>query len=104
MLFATNFRIRLLQQPTTTMVQNSVLGSVGKSTKSRPFYGNTNNALEVQNIAFKRGQASHNGGFASMDAEKQREIALQGSKASFGSFELGSGKFKEAGRKGGLTS
>jgi general stress protein YciG len=26
---------------------------------------------EVQNIASKGGQASHNGGFASMDADKQ---------------------------------
>lgn len=76
---------------------------------------------EVQNIASKGGQASHNGGFASMDAEKQvcsyplhtdllvtnfiqREIASQGGKASSGSFEPGSEKAKEAGRKGGRSS
>ncbi|KAF2624896.1 conidiation-specific protein 10 [Macroventuria anomochaeta] len=59
---------------------------------------------EVQNIASKGGQASHNGGFASMDADKQREIASQGGKASSGSFEPGSEKAKEAGRKGGQAS
>lgn len=77
---------------------------------------------EVQNIASKGGQASHNGGFASMDADKQvygrpvtechsraltisqREIASQGGKASSGSFEPGSEKAREAGRKGGQAS
>ncbi|KAJ4335742.1 conidiation-specific expression protein [Ascochyta clinopodiicola] len=59
---------------------------------------------EVQQIASKGGQASHNGGFASMDADKQREIASQGGKASSGSFEPGSEKAKEAGRKGGQAS
>jgi len=79
---------------------------------------------EVQNIAKKGGEASHSGGFASMDPDKQvcqihepstscasiilicmqREIASQGGKASSGSFEPGSEKAKEAGRKGGLTS
>jgi general stress protein YciG len=73
---------------------------------------------EVQKIASKGGQASHSGGFASMDADKQvslsilharkqanmkmqREIASQGGKASSGSFEPGSEAAKEAGRKGG---
>lgn len=76
---------------------------------------------EVQAIASKGGQASHSGGFASMDPDKQvitsnlplistshfanvcfqREIASQGGKASSGSFEPGSEKAKEAGRKGG---
>lgn len=78
---------------------------------------------EVQSIASKGGKASHSGGFASMDPDKQvslrrglfrlggntndtlqREIASQGGKASSGSFELGSEKAKEAGRKGGLSS
>ncbi|EEY19414.1 conidiation-specific protein [Verticillium alfalfae VaMs.102] len=66
---------------------------------------------EVQEIASKGGQASHQGsqtshkgGFASMDADKQREIASEGGKASSGSFEKGSEKAKEAGRKGGLSS
>ncbi|EGY16009.1 conidiation-specific protein [Verticillium dahliae VdLs.17] len=64
---------------------------------------------EVQEIASKGGQASHKGGFASMDADKQltprqREIASEGGKASSGSFEKGSEKAKEAGRKGGLSS
>jgi hypothetical protein len=35
---------------------------------------------------------------------KQREIASQGGKASSGSFEPGSEKAKEAGRKGGQAS
>ncbi|KAG9200385.1 hypothetical protein G6514_007057 [Epicoccum nigrum] len=50
------------------------------------------------------GQASHSGGFASMDPDKQREIASQGGKALSGSFEPGSEKAKEAGRKGGQVS
>ncbi|OAA48625.1 Stress-induced protein, KGG, repeat protein [Metarhizium rileyi] len=57
---------------------------------------------EVQDIASKGGQASHTGGFASMDADKQRDIASQGGHASSGSFEPGSKKAQEAGRKGGL--
>ncbi|KAK6857760.1 hypothetical protein PG995_005459 [Apiospora arundinis] len=56
---------------------------------------------EVQEIASKGGQSSHNSGFASMDADKQRDIASQGGKASSGSFEPGSEKAQEAGRKGG---
>ncbi|KAI8992003.1 hypothetical protein BDF20DRAFT_847705 [Mycotypha africana] len=45
-----------------------------------------------------------NQGFASMDPDKQREIASQGGKASSGSFEKGSQRAKEAGRKGGKAS
>jgi len=59
---------------------------------------------EVQEIAAKGGHASHSGGFASMDADKQREIASEGGKASSGSFEPGSERAREAGRKGGLHS
>ncbi|KAI9807655.1 MAG: conidiation-specific expression protein [Sarcosagium campestre] len=59
---------------------------------------------EVSEIASKGGQSSHNGGFASMDADKQREIASKGGQASSGSFEPGSEKAKEAGRKGGSSS
>lgn len=79
---------------------------------------------EVQAIASKGGQASHSGGFASMDPDKQvcptspnwdndswpmltcpqREIASKGGQASSGSFEPGSEKAREAGRKGGLAS
>ncbi|KAK3178836.1 conidiation-specific expression protein [Lepraria neglecta] len=56
---------------------------------------------EVSSIAQKGGQSSHQGGFASMDPDKQKEIASQGGQASSGSFEPGSDKAKEAGRKGG---
>lgn len=75
---------------------------------------------EVSSIAQKGGQASTQGGFASMDPDKQvsvhwpnthalliimqKEIASQGGKASSGSFEPGSEKAKEAGRKGGSSS
>ncbi|KAL9610738.1 MAG: hypothetical protein Q9167_004557, partial [Letrouitia subvulpina] len=55
---------------------------------------------EVQAAAQKGGQASTTGGFASMDSDKQKEIASEGGKASSGSFEPGSEKAKEAGRKG----
>ncbi|CAI6091508.1 unnamed protein product [Clonostachys chloroleuca] len=37
-----------------------------------------------------------------MDPDKQRDIASKGGQASSGSFEPGSEKAKEAGRKGGL--
>ncbi|KAH0495897.1 hypothetical protein TgHK011_009423 [Trichoderma gracile] len=56
---------------------------------------------EVQNIASKGGQASHTGGFASMPKEQVQEIASKGGQASSGSFEPGSEKAREAGRKGG---
>ncbi|KIW83639.1 conidiation-specific protein 10 [Fonsecaea pedrosoi CBS 271.37] len=59
---------------------------------------------EVQEIASKGGQASHSGGFASMDPDKQREIASQGGQASSGSFEKGSERAAEAGRKGGSAT
>ncbi|KAH0831552.1 Conidiation-specific protein [Fonsecaea pedrosoi] len=59
---------------------------------------------EVQEIASKGGQASHSGGFASMDPDKQREIASQGGQASSGSFEKGSERATEAGRKGGSAT
>ncbi|PTB62603.1 hypothetical protein BBK36DRAFT_1172365 [Trichoderma citrinoviride] len=56
---------------------------------------------EVQNIASKGGQASHSGGFASLPKEQVQEIASKGGQASSGSFEPGSEKAREAGRKGG---
>ncbi|KAI4142606.1 MAG: hypothetical protein LQ340_007290 [Diploschistes diacapsis] len=59
---------------------------------------------EVQDAARKGGQASTTGGFASMPTDQVKEIASQGGKASSGSFEKGSEKAKEAGRKGGSSS
>lgn len=77
---------------------------------------------EVQAAAQKGGQTSTTGGFASMDSDKQvrslangaacfmlfitfqKAIASEGGKASSGSFEPGSEKAKEAGRKGGSSS
>ncbi|CAI4213220.1 unnamed protein product [Parascedosporium putredinis] len=43
-------------------------------------------------------------GFASMDPDRQREIASMGGKASGGSFEKGSERAREAGAKGGASS
>lgn len=43
-------------------------------------------------IARKGGQSSHSGGFASMDSEKQREIARKGGQSSHG----GRGSHEEA--------
>ncbi|PSS18793.1 hypothetical protein M430DRAFT_140381 [Amorphotheca resinae ATCC 22711] len=59
---------------------------------------------EVQDIASKGGHSSHHSGFASMDPDKQRDIASKGGQASGGSFEPGSEKAKEAGRKGGSST
>ncbi|KAJ9481323.1 hypothetical protein VN97_g12163 [Penicillium thymicola] len=58
---------------------------------------------EVENIARKGGQSSHQSGFASMDSDKQ-DIASKGGHASSGSFEPGDPRAKEAGRKGGQSS
>ncbi|KAF5514119.1 Conidiation-specific protein 10 [Colletotrichum fructicola] len=68
---------------------------------------------EVQAIASKGGQASHGpeevisptgnlnpGNFQNRPTEEVREIASEGGKASSGSFEPGSEKAREAGRKG----
>jgi general stress protein YciG len=44
--------------------------------------------------------ANSNRGFASMDAEKQREIASKGGRASGGKFKAGDERTSEAGRKG----
>lgn len=40
-------------------------------------------------------------GFASMDPDRQREIASKGGKASGGKFTKGSQRASEAGKKGG---
>ncbi|RJE20085.1 conidiation-specific protein [Aspergillus sclerotialis] len=56
---------------------------------------------QVENIASKGGQSSHQGGFHHMNEERQREIASKGGQASGGSFEPGDPRAREAGRKGG---
>jgi general stress protein YciG len=43
-------------------------------------------------------------GFASMDEEKQRDIASEGGKASGGNFKNDPERASEAGRKGGEAS
>ncbi|KOS41414.1 hypothetical protein ACN38_g7746 [Penicillium nordicum] len=58
---------------------------------------------EVEQIARKGGQSSHHSGFASMDTNKQRDIASKGGHASRGKFEPGSPRAKEAGLKGGRS-
>lgn len=55
-------------------------------------------------LANQQNQGSSNRGFASMDKEKQREIASQGGKASHekgAGHEFSSEEAREAGRKGG---
>lgn len=77
---------------------------------------------EVQDIARKGGHSSQQGGFASMDADKQvsksffhllqysklttpkRDTASKGGHASSASFEPGDTRAKEAGRKGGQST
>ncbi|KAJ5481549.1 hypothetical protein N7475_000361 [Penicillium sp. IBT 31633x] len=63
---------------------------------------------EVSRIAAQGGHASHHGGFASMDPEKQekrkKNIASHGGHASSGSFHPGEERAREAGRKGGHHS
>ncbi|KAF5857769.1 hypothetical protein ETB97_005300 [Aspergillus alliaceus] len=56
---------------------------------------------EVQNIARKGGEASHNSGLADL---RQRDIASKGGHASGGSFEPGDPRAREAGRKGGSAT
>ena len=101
------------KQHSSTMADNSNPGNFSNRPKE-----------EVQNIASKGGQTgTENSGFASMPKEQvvsytsttmfdpraqltflQQDIASQGGKASSGSFEKGSEKAKEAGKKGGLSS
>ncbi|KAJ5982636.1 hypothetical protein N7451_012736 [Penicillium sp. IBT 35674x] len=59
---------------------------------------------EVENIARKGAHSSHQGGFASMDPQKQRDVASSGGHASSGSFNPGDERAKEAGRKGGQST
>ncbi|KAK7749532.1 conidiation-specific expression protein [Cytospora paraplurivora] len=64
---------------------------------------------EVREIASKGGHTSGTGnnenkGFASIDPDKQHEIASKGGQASSGSFEPGSERAREAGRKGGAAT
>ncbi|KAL2220214.1 hypothetical protein M432DRAFT_638369 [Thermoascus aurantiacus ATCC 26904] len=62
---------------------------------------------EVQEIGRKGGKkggrARGVGGFHNMDPEKQRKIASKGGRASSGSFQKGSERAREAGRKGGAA-
>merc|ERR1712019_10910 len=57
---------------------------------------------QVEDIARKGGQSSHNSGFAHMDESKQKDIASQGGHASGGSFRPGDPRAREAGHKGGM--
>lgn len=50
-----------------------------------------------------RGDTS-NRGFASMDEQKQKEIASKGGKASGGNFKNDPDRASEAGKKGGSSS
>ncbi|KAK0636443.1 putative conidiation-specific expression protein [Bombardia bombarda] len=77
----------------------------------RASHGGGSNAESDENESRSTGTANTNpgnfanrGGFASMDPEKQREIASMGGKASSGSFEPGSERAREAGRKGGSST
>lgn len=47
------------------------------------------------------GMGTSKRGFASMDADKQREIASKGGKASSGNFKYDPERARAAGRKGG---
>lgn len=51
-----------------------------------------------------QGGGSSSRGFASMDKERQREIASEGGKASGGNFANDRERASEAGRKGGQAS
>lgn len=81
---------------------------------------------QVEDIAHKGGQSSHNSGFAHMDESKQvihpslhdllnklqcnankipqRDIASKGGHSSGGSFEPGDPRAREAGHRGGQAS
>jgi general stress protein YciG len=52
----------------------------------------------------KQGGDTSNRGFASMDDDKQREIASKGGQASGGNFENDPERASEAGKKGGENS
>lgn len=62
--------------------------------------------MEKENQDQNQGGGSSNRGFASMDEDKQREIASKGGKAAHEkgtAHEFSSEEAREAGRKGGLA-
>lgn len=59
--------------------------------------------MKMANNQNKQGDTS-NRGFASMDKQRQREIASEGGKASGGNFANDRERASEAGRKGGQSS
>lgn len=85
-----------------TLLHSSFINMSGQSNNPANFANRPRE--EVQNIASKGGQASHSGGFASMDPQKQHDIASKGGQASSGSFQKGSERARQAGRKGGRAT
>lgn len=57
-------------------------------------------AIDSVNLTRKGFDMANNQGFASMDANKRREIASEGGKASTGNFANDKAKAREAGKKG----
>ena len=85
-----------------------ITGGVGDRGAQRDVSGNNTRGNGSQQSGQGQGQARSrsNRGFASMDREKQREIASKGGKASHESgnaHEFNSEEAREAGRKGGSS-
>jgi len=85
-----------------------ITGGVGDRGAQRDVSGNNTRGNGSQQSGQGQGQARSrsNRGFASMDREKQREIASKGGRAAHAkgtAHEFDSGEARDAGRKGGVA-
>jgi general stress protein YciG len=81
-------------------------GGVGDRGAQRDVSGNTSRGNGSQHSGSGQARSRSNRGFASMDREKQREIASKGGRAAHAkgtAHEFDSGEARDAGRKGGVA-
>jgi len=81
-------------------------GGVGDRGAQRDVSGNSSRGNGSQQSGSGQARSRSNRGFASMDREKQREIASKGGRAAHAkgtAHEFDSGEARDAGRKGGVA-
>ena len=83
-----------------------ITGGVGDRGAQRDVSGNNTRGNGSQQSGQGQARSRSNRGFASMDREKQREIASKGGRAAHAkgtAHEFDSGEARDAGRKGGVA-
>jgi general stress protein YciG len=83
-----------------------ITGGVGDRGAQRDVSGNNSRGNGSQQSGQGQARSRSNRGFASMDREKQREIASKGGRAAHAkgtAHEFDSGEARDAGRKGGVA-